>query len=165
MSLIRDVISGLNDAAVEYVVVGGIAVVLHGRGRLTLDLDLVIRLDDRNIRGTLEIVGRLGLQPRLPIQPAEFLNPATREQWIGRGMQLLSFFDPISARSGVDLFTAYPIDFDQLTMDSVLGDLNGVSVRVCSLDHLIEMKKKANRPINQVDVTELEMIRARRRHH
>jgi hypothetical protein len=39
------VISALNDTGVDYVIVGGIAVVLHGVDRLTADLDLVMDLE------------------------------------------------------------------------------------------------------------------------
>ena len=39
MSLIRQIIDRLNTDGVSYVVVGGMAVLLHGRARLTMDLD------------------------------------------------------------------------------------------------------------------------------
>ena len=52
MSSIADVIRGLNSSGVSYVVVGGVAVVLHGRLRTTVDLDLVIALDHQHKQGT-----------------------------------------------------------------------------------------------------------------
>lgn len=44
MALFEPVLAALDAAEVRYVVVGGVAVVLHGHPRLTADLDLVIDL-------------------------------------------------------------------------------------------------------------------------
>jgi len=40
----------LNDAKVQYVIVGGLATVLHGYARFTADIDLVINLEQRAAR-------------------------------------------------------------------------------------------------------------------
>jgi len=42
MSLYLSLFKFLNDAKVQYVVVGGLATVLHGYARLTADIDLMI---------------------------------------------------------------------------------------------------------------------------
>ena len=44
LSSIESLVRALNDARVPFVVVGGLAVVAHGYGRQTQDVDLVIRL-------------------------------------------------------------------------------------------------------------------------
>ena len=46
MSVYDDVFRSLTAAGVSFVVVGGVAVVLHGHARMTVDLDLVIDLAD-----------------------------------------------------------------------------------------------------------------------
>lgn len=43
-SAIESVLKALNDSGVRYLVVGGIAVVMHGHLRTTADLDLVVDL-------------------------------------------------------------------------------------------------------------------------
>lgn len=162
MSLIRQIIDRLNTDGVSYVVVGGMAVLLHGRARLTMDLDLVIRLDDENIRKTLRILDELGLKPRLPVNPEDFADPHVRRQWVQeRGMKFFSFIDPSQATAGVDIFARYPMDYDQMLSRSVLGNLGGTPVRICSIDDLIEMKRLADRAIDKAkaDLEELEIIR------
>ena len=47
MSLFIPIFQLLNEAKVRYVVVGGIATILHGYVRLTADVDLVIDLHKR----------------------------------------------------------------------------------------------------------------------
>ena len=40
----QDIVEALNRAQVDFIIVGGIAVIEHGYGRNTYDIDLVIRL-------------------------------------------------------------------------------------------------------------------------
>ena len=44
------IFAALDASDARYLVVGGVAVVLHGHPRLTADLDLVIALDPANVR-------------------------------------------------------------------------------------------------------------------
>ncbi len=44
MTLYEPVLAALDAAGVRFVVVGGVAVVLHGHPRMTADLDLVVDL-------------------------------------------------------------------------------------------------------------------------
>jgi hypothetical protein len=156
----REIIQYFNYEQISYVVVGGMAVILHGWQRSTVALDLVIRLEDDNIRGALRILRDFGLKPRLPINPLDFCDESIRKQWIEqRGMMALSFFHPTGTTVGVDLLVQYPMDYDLLVSQSMKGDLNGVEIRYCGFDHLIEMKKAAGRKIDLSDVQELEMIR------
>ncbi len=45
----ENIVRVLNAADVRYLVVGGIAVVAHGYGRMTFDLDLVLQLQPENV--------------------------------------------------------------------------------------------------------------------
>ena len=58
---LESVVRALNDAAVPFLVVGGIAVNAHGYGRLTLDLDLVLELTPEHIRSAFRALDRLGI--------------------------------------------------------------------------------------------------------
>jgi uncharacterized protein (DUF1330 family) len=71
---IERVLAALERAGVRYLVVGGVAVVLHGFLRTTADLDLVIQLDPANVRRALDALTDLGYQPRAPV-PAESEAP------------------------------------------------------------------------------------------
>ena len=71
----------LNDAAVDYLVVGGLAVNLHGFVRLTRDVDLVIRLTPENAAKGLHALLSIGYQMQIPEKPEAFADAATRERW------------------------------------------------------------------------------------
>jgi hypothetical protein len=64
---IREIFKALADDRVEYVVVGGFAVIMHGHLRATRDLDLVIGLHPDNCAKGMEALSRIGLRPRLPV--------------------------------------------------------------------------------------------------
>lgn len=62
---VRQIFAALNDAKVDYVVVGGMAVILHGYLRATADLDLVIGLVPDNCKRGLQALASIGFKPRL----------------------------------------------------------------------------------------------------
>jgi predicted nucleotidyltransferase len=163
MALFEPLFAALNEGRVRYVVVGGVATVLHGHARLTADVDLVIDLEPAECRRTLEILGRLGFQPRLPVDALDFCDPARRRRWIvEKGMRVFSLVDPENPLRAVDLFAEHVLDFDELWVRSEEIPLRGISVRVASISHLIELKRLAGRPKDLEDVKRLEEIRRRR---
>ncbi|MCA1845773.1 MAG: type II toxin-antitoxin system VapC family toxin [Actinomycetota bacterium] len=67
MGFFEDTIAALNRSDVRYVVVGGLAVVLHGHVRLTVDLDLAVDLEPREARRAVDVLTAIGLTPAAPV--------------------------------------------------------------------------------------------------
>ncbi len=156
----RILFSRLNDSGCSYVVVGGLAVILHGHVRLTTDTDIVVDLDGERLDNMLIVLRDLGFQPRVPVRLEEFSDPEKRKRWIKeKGMQVFSLFHPAEPRWVVDLFVDSPIDFAELHQRSVTKKIEGVSVEVASIDDLIAMKRLAGRDIDQSDIRELQQIK------
>ncbi len=151
-----DVAAALNRARVAYAVAGGLAVVLHGHTRMTVDLDVVLDLDHDNVMAALDTLGAMGLTPRLPVPAEDFADEAIRESWV-RDRHLVAFtlHDPHDARREVDLFAHPPIAFAVLDAESVIIEVGEVPVRVVSLRHLIAMKRLAGRPQDLADIDAL----------
>ena len=63
MSLYLPLFKALNDAGVKYVVVGGVATVLHGYARLTMDIDLAVDLAPQAASRTVHARESLGFKP------------------------------------------------------------------------------------------------------
>jgi len=59
----------------------------------------------------------------------------------------------------IDFFVDYPMEFSGLLSRSVVKDLGKIPVRVCSIEDLIEMKRKSGRPKDLEDVRIPGMIR------
>ena len=141
----------LNEHAVDFVVIGGLAGIAHGSSYNTRDVDIVYSREPANL-GRLaaalrELNARLSgknVPPDLPFQlDAETLRRGanfTFETRYGR-------FDILAEPDGAPAY-------DELAARSEPGVFGGVDARVASLDHLIAMKRRANRPKDQLMVTE-----------
>jgi hypothetical protein len=165
MGLLEPIFQALNEAGVRYIVVGGLAVVLHGHARLTVDVDLLVDLGEEQARKAIDTLVNLGLRPRVPVNPRDFAERSVRESWIrDRGMQVFSMFDPANPMRVVDLFVSHPMPFEELWSRSVTFDLRDTTVRVASIPDLIHLKRLAGRALDREDIRHLEAIlRAKKR--
>ena len=159
MSLLLDVAAALDAAGVAYVVAGGMAVVLHGHVRTTVDLDIVLDLAKENVEAALGVLEALGLRPRLPVPASAFADEEVRESWV-RERNLIAFtmHDPRDARREVDLFAHPPIAFSELFAGSVVIPVAGVPVRVVSVEHLVAMKRISDREQDRADIAALQRL-------
>ena len=153
------VFRALDDAGVRHVVVGGLAVVLRGHARMTVDLDVVVDLAPGPAGRAMDALSSLGLLPRLPVAARDFADPRLREQWVTqRHLQVFSLYDPTDPFREVDVFAVEPRPFEELVAASSLLEVGGIPVRVASLEHLIEMKEAAGRPQDLQDVRALQRL-------
>ena len=163
MALVEPVIAALNQGGVRYVIVGGLATVLHGFARLTADIDLVVDLDPPEARRAIEVLVRLGFRPRPPVDPFDFADPSMRAAWIReKGMRVFSLHDPAQPMRELDLFVEHPIDFDSLWRRSEMIPLATTAARVASIPDLITLKRLAGRPEDLRDIEALEEIARRK---
>lgn len=139
---------------VDYVVVGGIAMIVHGSARVTQDLDICFAPD----RANLDALGAalIELQAKLRNTPDEV--PFVPD---GEALRRLSIVTLVTAQGPLDLLREPPgaPPYDELRRRADRIDLDGVAVLVASLDDLEAMKRAARRPIDRVDLEEIEVIR------
>jgi predicted nucleotidyltransferase len=160
MSFFLPVFKLLNEAQVRYVVVGGIATILHGYVRVTTDVDLVIDLHAEEAQKAVRALTAHGFKPQAPVDPMQFADAAQRERWVTeKHMEVFSLTNPGMPGITVDLFARYPIPFENLWARSVSMNVGEVEVRVCSIDDLIEMKRKAGRLKDLADIEQLAKIK------
>lgn len=161
MALFEPIFEALNAAGVRYVVVGGVAVVLHGHPRLTADLDIAVDLSPDAAGRSVIALEELGLRPRAPVNAADFGDATLRARWVEhQGMRVFSMWDPQEPMRSVDLFVENPIDFEELWSNSELVDLAGTPARIASIPDLIRLKRIAGRPQDLADIEALEAILA-----
>jgi len=73
--------NALNSEGIRYIVVGGLAVNVHGYERFTHDINLVTSLEPDNIRRALHSLIEIGYAPSIPVSPEEFANAENRADW------------------------------------------------------------------------------------
>lgn len=159
MERYEPIFEALNASGARYVVVGGVAVNLHGHTRFTQDLDLVVDLEPEPAAACLRALSALGFRPRLPVVITGFADAATRERWFTEKNMLVFQLYREPSRLTIDLFVRSPIDFEALWTRATDVALSRTHVRIASLDDLIAIKRAAGRPQDLVDVEVLERIR------
>ena len=166
MSVFEPIFQILNTAGVRYVVVGGLATVLHGYARLTADVDLAVDLAPEEAAKMIQALVTRGFRPQVPVLPEEFANPTVREVWFrDKHMRAFSLVDPVNPMRVVDLLLKPEVPFEELLARSQEVVLNTTKIRIASIDDLIALKRQAGRPQDLADIEQLEAILQRKRGH
>ena len=154
------VLKALNDANVRFLVVGGVAVVLHGHLRTTADLDLVVELDSENLKRALDALETEGFRPRAPVALRAFADPNTRRSWIeSKNLQVFSLWHPELPGFEVDLFVEEPFDFGEAWQRRIEVQLAETIAPVVGLEDLLTLKRTAGRALDLEDAAMLEALR------
>ena len=153
----EEVFKSLGENNVRYLVVGGVALVLHGVVRLTGDLDLMIDLDAANTEHFLKAMTNLGYKPKLPVKAADFADPQKRAQWIKeKGMKVFPFIHKKDDYKIIDVFPENPLPFSDVYKRRQLITTNKINISAVSIDDLISLKSIAGR---EQDKKDIEMLR------
>jgi hypothetical protein len=145
-------------AGVDFVVIGGVAAILHGSARLTRDLDIVFAPDEAN----LETLGTVLVESEARLRGVDDEVPFVADAPTLKGIQLLTletnagWFDVHRRPDGAP-------PYEGLRRNAERMNVGEFSVLVASLDDLLAMKRAAGRPQDLVDVETLEAIKRLRR--
>jgi hypothetical protein len=153
-----EILCTLHDCGVDFVVAGGVAAVLHGVERMTLDLDVAVSLDPLNLGRFLSALDQLRLVPRAPIPPDTILDAARVEDLVREKNALVfTFWNPQAPYRQIDMFLTPENSFDDLVVDAHALTIRGRTVRVASRRKLIEMKSRV-RPIREKDLSDIKAL-------
>jgi hypothetical protein len=150
-------LSRLVAADVDFVIIGGVAVVLQAQPRFTKDLDICYASDTTNLERLGGVLTALHARLRAIDEDLPFVADARAL----RQTQILT----LSTDDGeldllVDPSGSPP--YADLRARADLVDLDGVQVRVASIEDLASMKRAAGRPQDLADLDALEIARRRR---
>lgn len=155
----EELFAALAAADVRYVVVGGVAVVLQGHTRMTMDLDLIIDFERENVLHAIRVLEAHGCRPAVPAPATDFADPEIRREWIeAKNMQVFSMRNAARPPLVVDLFVKHPIPFDELWSRADVITVAGVEVPIASIPDLIALKRMARRPQDIADIEKLEQL-------
>src|SRR5664279_4153046 len=140
----RDFIQTLNDNRVEYMLVGGYAVILHGYRRVTGDLDIWVNRTKENYSKLVKAFSQFGLSV-FDMTEENFLNVEAADVFsFGR--------PPVS----IDILTKLKgVEFDDAFVRALQFDEDGLIVRFIHLNKLIEAKKASGRHKDLDDIEKL----------
>lgn len=155
----EDVFRKLNEKKVRYLVVGGVALVLHGIVRLTVDVDFMVDLNKQNLVKFVSALKELGYKPKLPVKAMDFVDVEKRRGWMKeKNMKVFSFHNPEKPFEIVDVFVENPLDFNESYRERKLVKIDDLGIPIISLKNLIKLKKISGRAHDIADVKSLEEL-------
>lgn len=157
---IGNIFKSLNEAGVQYLLAGGLAVVAHGYVRFTADIDIILGMDKKNLTDAMQMFDSLGYKPRAPVELHDFISSEKRFEWIEKkGLTVFSLWNPHEPATEVDIFVESPLDFEKAYSQGVCFNIvNDIEAKVLGLDDLINLKKKAGRPKDLDDISRLNAL-------
>jgi len=137
------VCAALNGAGARYLVIGGVACILHGHVRATKDVDILIEQ-------TLENAERV-------LQGLEGVGYGFAREWLAEEV-VRKPITIIGDDPRVDLFTvAWSVKYDDAIVRSTTVEAEGVTIPLIGLEDLIATKR-TGRPQDNIDLEVLEEI-------
>ena len=140
----RDFIKALNECNVEYILVGGYAVILHGYSRTTGDMDIWVNRNENNYDKLELAFAKFGM-PTFDMTKENFLHHPTWDVFrFGRNPVAIDIMIKMSDFSFDD---CYKLSFKYFEDE--------LSINVIHYNHLIDAKKKAGRGKDEDDIMHL----------
>ena len=140
----RDFINALNKHQVEYLLVGGYAVILNGYRRTTGDMDIWVKVTPENHRKLLNAYLSFGL-PTIDISEENFLN--------NNEIEVFTYGIPPVC---IDIMKIVKgCNFEEAYLLSNIFDEEGLLIRFIHINTLIQSKKAAGRHKDLDDIEKL----------
>ena len=153
-------LTSLAQAGVEFIVIGGIATILHGDISVTGHADATVRPSNENFAALAEVLGSLDARLLVSLNETDVATvdiPITAETFppltSGRFLTKFGVLDVVLRPDGV-------ADYEQWAARAVEVALaTGARILVASLEDIITSKTAAGRPKDHEDLPRLEALR------
>lgn len=141
----RDILSAFCEEKVEFMLVGAYAVAAHGLPRATGDIDLWIKSSDGNVDRVWSALSKFGA----PLQNLSKQDLLRRDTVVQIG---------VTPRR-IDILTQITgVDYEEAESQRISVSLEGITVPVIGLDHLLQNKAAVGRPQDNADVARLRQM-------
>lgn len=142
----KDMLRALADEKASFLLIGAYAMAAHGYLRATVDMDIWVKASPDNAQSVLRAVKRFGA-------PLDNLTPTDLQKED-------TVFQIGVAPRRIDILTGVTgLRFEESFRRSIEVDIDGIPVRIPSLDDLIRNKKASSRTRDLADVEALQALR------
>jgi len=155
---VSSLLGRLAGAGVDFVVVGGVAVIAHGYERNTNDLDISYSRDAANLEALGGVLIELGARLRGVDEQVPFIADARTL----RRTQILTL-DTTGRRPRSPRGARWSPGYDAIKAHAEVIEFDGFEILIASVDDLLAMTRAAGRPKDQPDIEALTAIRRLRR--
>ena len=153
------ILNALSDVGVEFIVGGGMACILQGVERLTMDVDVAVMMQEKNWERLVKVTENLGLIPRVPLNPRSLMDPAVRRVVLDEKKAIVfTFLHPDRPSLQLDVFLRPDLAYEVLLQDAQWMSLEGRKIQVLNQQKLLALKKAIQppRPKDLLDIAALE---------
>ena len=155
---VTDLLISLADAQIQFVIVGGFAMTMHGFQRATYDVDVALAMTDENLGMFVDLASELGLTPVVPVPLASLKNAKQLDTWNQeKGMIAFALRGPDDLV--LDVLIRPVVDFVTLSANAAERSVSGRKFKYAGLDDLLVMKHAAARPKDQIDIIALHKLK------
>ena len=158
---LQNLFSELNQSHIRYILVGGLAVNLHGIPRATFDIDIIIALDNTNIDRFWSLMQKSNMTPLQPVTLEQLQDPGIRQSWVtDKNLTDLTFCQNNPPHMEIDLLLhSFDLSFEAMYQNAVIFEDKGIVLRTASIETLISLKKHSGRDQDLQDIRFLEQLR------
>jgi predicted nucleotidyltransferase len=137
-----DFVSLCNKYAVEYLVIGGYAVSIHGYPRSTKDLDICIKISEENAEKMVRVINDFGFASL----------KLTKEDFLKKNFITQLGHDPVR----IDILNDIDgVPFDEAWLNKKIIQYEGATINFIGYNDLIKVKEKSGRPQDIADISKL----------
>ena len=144
-----ELLKTLQDEEVQYLLIGGIAMMFHGRDRVTPDVDIWVKDTEQNIVKLRQVLSKLGMGDDEQVQSLELasaFNQFSKDQY---GLLVEPMKNPKAFESE---------DFEFCYSRAVEIELRNVKFRIIHPEDLLKEKEAINRHKDQGDISYLKTL-------
>jgi len=150
---LREILQGLHDHEVDYVLFGATALLFYGFVRNTEGVDIVVVGDEANLRRVHDWL--VSIDAHLTLAPERRFGP--RERWRmfrGENATVITSCGQIDVVQRIEGMPA----FEELVSSSEVFEREGMRVRVMSRHTLVELKRRRGSPQDLADIEAIELL-------
>jgi len=156
-----DLFGKLQEFEVEYLLIGGLAVSLHGVERSTMDIDITVAMQPNNLDKLIACAESLGLKPVLPVPLNSLLDIPLLEKWHKeKNLQAFALRTEEIAGVTLDILLFPTVDFTDMQRRVVEFKIGSTQIKVAAIEDLISLKQSAGREIDLSDIKHLKKVQS-----
>jgi predicted nucleotidyltransferase len=146
-----EILRTLSTHGVDFVVIGGVAVQVHGYLRNTKDLDVIVRPSTLNLSRLSEALADLEAEPR---EPATIALTDPHQLRVAPLVPIMTKAGPLKVVN-IEHVAGPPTSYESLREAALIVEMPGAEVAFAGLSDLIRMKRAAGRQHDLADIEAL----------
>ncbi len=156
MESYKDVFQKLDEAKIDYIIVGGVAMNLLGCPRFTNDIDILLALDEKNVQAMKHVMQELGYEQRIPLAIEELGDEKKAKKFVEeKNLLAYTYYNALEPLYSLDIIVDASLRFSEYKKNVVHKKVWGLSLPVVSIDDLIGLKQETQREKDALDVAML----------